>query len=77
MPDGPNRVSLMEGQKNFAVFGACELRFQARGRAPTAMDQRDPTWRPIDPRIDLPSPKDKTTLYYWRPDYWLTGIRKL
>ena len=77
---GPNKVSLIEGQRNFAAFGASAPRFRERVRAPSSMDQRDPDWRPIDLHIDAfvsnetgytPSPKDKAKLYYWRTDYWL------
>ena len=76
IPDGPNKVSLIEAQRNFAAFGACEARIWAHVRAPTVADQREPGWRPIDPRIDLlntsddagltPWPPATTKLYYWR-----------
>jgi hypothetical protein len=79
--DGPNKVSLIEAQRNFAACGGSEPRFLAQVRAPAAADQREPGWRPIDPKIDVldssydagftPWPGDKTKLYYWRPDYWL------
>jgi hypothetical protein len=76
--DGPNKVSLIDGQRNFAAFGACESRLRKFVRAPTAADQRDPEWRPVDPKIDIsdnshdashtPLPAYTTKLYYWRAD---------
>lgn len=81
IPDGPNKVSLIEAQKNFAAYGAAEPRLRAQARAPTPADRREPGWRPIDPKIDVFEnphsgsatrwPDDTTTLYYWRPNYWL------
>lgn len=79
---GPNRVSLVDAQKNFASFGAKEWRCRRHVRAPTRADVRDPAWRPIDPALDVldtsfdddkaaPFPNDKKKLYYWRSDYWL------
>jgi hypothetical protein len=86
IPDGPNHASLVDAQGNFATFGACELRLKKHVRAPTATDQRDPGWRPIDPKIDVldtshdagytPWPNDMTKLYYWRADYWLGAHRQ-
>jgi hypothetical protein len=42
---GANRVSLRQGQRNFAEFGACE---RARGQGVRAQGfRRDPGWRPL------------------------------
>ena len=81
IPDGPNKVSLIEAQKNFAAFGAKEQRVRRYGRVPGASDVRDPEWRPINPTTDVldrshdagytPWPDDPTKLYYWRSNYWL------
>lgn len=82
MPWGPNRVSLVEAQKNFQTFGASESRVAPHCRAPLANEVRDPGWRPVDPARDnneLPVhgvetgvtyPEDSTVLYYWRDSYW-------
>jgi hypothetical protein len=83
---GANKPSLMEAQHNFAEFGACEIRHLQHVRPPTAEDIRDPDWRPIDPLCDLFKaldhgdgtddwPAEHTRLYYWRPDFWRSGIR--
>lgn len=44
---GANGVSLIEAQKNFEEFGACEKRFIDNVRKPAADDERDPDWRLI------------------------------
>jgi hypothetical protein len=84
--EGPNRVSLIEAQKNYMSFGAAEQHLKQQVRLPRPVDKRGPTWRPIDPDIDVldrsqenPGPKswpdDMTELYYWSDDYWLKGKR--
>jgi Cysteine-rich CPCC len=83
---GANRPSLIDAQRNFAEFGACEVRFLQRVRSPTAEDIRDPDWRPLDPLRDLYKaldrhdgtddwPTEHTRLYYWRSDFWRSGLR--
>lgn len=45
MANGANKVSLRQGQRNFAKFGACE-----RGMVPHVHREgfrRDPNWRPL------------------------------
>ena len=49
---GPNKVSLFEAQQNYAAFGAMERRFTEHVRQPRASDERDPTWRLLDPQRD-------------------------
>ena len=82
MGGGPNKISLIESQKNFAAMGACEERLCKHTRRPRAGETRDPSWRPIDPQRDqfeaYPSDKshfdlivegwreDSARLYYWR-----------
>jgi hypothetical protein len=78
MSGGANRPSLQEAQEAFSRIGAIEERFLVHVRAPTADDQREPTWRPLDlarDEIEIPQknieygqtyPSDATTLYYWR-----------
>ncbi len=83
--DGPNKVSLIKAQRNYSRFGACEERLRSRARVPRASDKQDPTWRPIDTKVDVldtshetgytPWPEDKTELYYWRDTYWLKKKR--
>ncbi len=85
---GANRPSLMEAQRNFAEFGASEVRRLGRVRSPTEEDIRDPDWRPVDPLRDLfknldrgdgtddwPRSTERTRLYYWRPDFWRSSLR--
>ncbi len=79
---GANAVSLLDGQRTYATIGACEARLIAHVRQPTAVDQRDTGWRPLDPARDKIEdvrtvtnaaqtyPEDPTTLYYWRDTYW-------
>jgi hypothetical protein len=83
---GANKPSLMEAQRNFAEFGACEIRLLQHVRAPAPEDIRDPDWRPVDPLRDLFAalgsgdgtydwPAEHTRLYYWRPDFWRSGLK--
>jgi hypothetical protein len=79
---GANHVSLIEGQKNFAEFGACEKRILKSVRPISVADEREKGWRPIDLSHDnieeqvsgvdygTTYPRDYTSLYYWRPTYW-------
>ncbi|MBX3314596.1 MAG: hypothetical protein KF906_09775 [Actinobacteria bacterium] len=77
---GANRPSLIDSQRATSELGAMEFRFTGivRGAAPD--EPIDPLWRPIDPTVDSiedptgprrPWPEDPTTLYWWRPGYWL------
>jgi hypothetical protein len=75
---GANHVNLIEAQKNFANFGASELRLLSFVRPPQESEMRDPEWRPIDENIDfIEEPirgtdygmtyfNDRTKYYYWR-----------
>ncbi|MBA5793743.1 hydrolase [Flavobacterium sp. xlx-214] len=38
---GPNRVSLIQGRKNFESFGACEFEMKINVRKPTEIDIRN------------------------------------
>jgi hypothetical protein len=42
---GANHVSLLDAQRNYREFGACEERVLAFARRPTAADDRDETCR--------------------------------
>lgn len=83
MPGAANVVSLADGQKNFAAFGAAEKRYIRDVRAPTGEDEHDKGWRMLNPDSDNPEEpvrgipyadsypeRDPTVLYYWRPTYW-------
>jgi hypothetical protein len=75
---GANHASLIEGQKNFVEFGACEKRVLQYVRKILARDEKDATWRPIDisrEKFDVlisgkdygsTYPSDSTQPYYWR-----------
>lgn len=72
-------ATLVEAQKNFARFGACEERLSEAAKNSRAKKsfEIDPLWRPIDLSLDkfdetdALHPKDETRLYYWLPTYWL------
>lgn len=42
---GANRVSLIQGQKNFEMFGACEKEMINNVTKPTEEDIRNPSWK--------------------------------
>ena len=77
MSGGANKVSLIEGQKNFAR-GEDSDHQHPLGRPPSTNDARDLSWRPIDETRDhieelvsgvdygATYPADATELYYWR-----------
>ncbi|MBI2545227.1 MAG: hypothetical protein HYW22_01335 [Candidatus Aenigmarchaeota archaeon] len=75
-PVGPNRVSLIEAQKNFIKFGASDKRILSSVRKPTSEDKKDPEWRMVDLSVDVEFlklydhwkkwPDDTTKLYYWK-----------
>jgi hypothetical protein len=83
---GANKLSLIQAQKNYREFGACEKRFLRDVRKPEKTDARDPEWRMIDESKDslegpiddieqfTPYPDELTTLYYWRSSYWRSAI---
>jgi hypothetical protein len=83
---GANKSSLIEGQRSFLEFGACEQRVLQHGRPVSGSDIRDSSWRLMDSSRDRylhwgdradserwQSVKDSAgiCLYYWREDYWL------
>ncbi len=82
MPGAANHVSLVGGQKNFERYGVAECRNVAHARAPVPGEEREASWRPVNPRrdnIETPQrgiayadsyPEDTTELYYWRATYW-------
>jgi hypothetical protein len=47
MSGGANDVSLLEGQRNFIEFGACEKRLIPYVRKPDMNEIRDSSWKPL------------------------------
>jgi Cysteine-rich CPCC len=88
MSGGANKVSLIQGQRNFAGDGDSDPWHPPLGRPAAASDVRDRGWRPIDETRDdieqpVPGveygptyPADYTGLYYWRPSYWRAASRE-
>jgi hypothetical protein len=48
MAGGANKVSLIEAQRNYQDFGACDPHGRQYVRPPAADEPLDPAWRPID-----------------------------
>ncbi len=81
MGGGANHASLFEAQLNYAEFRVSEPG-SLRGRPPNESDERDQGWRLINESTDNVEdhnvranyaetwPDDRTSLYYWRPNYW-------
>lgn len=74
-PGGANKVSLVEAQKNFERFGACDEQAMTFVKGILPGDERDPEWRPaedIDRHI-VKTPRDLAeselsnlkAWYYW------------
>jgi hypothetical protein len=80
MTGGANRVSLVEGQRNYRDFGACDEHDRRFARPPAADEPLDPAWRLIDPIRDsfedweaadpAPWPGDRSALCWWLPAFW-------
>ncbi|MEV0363098.1 CPCC family cysteine-rich protein [Nocardia fusca] len=80
IPGGANRISLVETQRDYRDFSACDDTGRTHARSPEADEPLDPAWRPIDPARDhfedprtglrQPWPDDPTTLYWWLPTFW-------
>ena len=78
---GPNKVSLVEAQKNYLNFGASEFRLRNYvSKTRTEIDEKvEVGWRPINQESDkflasdsMDRPDEYEMLYYWRSTYWLT-----
>jgi hypothetical protein len=70
---GANQLSLIDCQRNYFRFGACEKRLLPYVRAPLPDEKRDEGWRPIDADldfVDLEIDYQHGDPYYWRPTYW-------
>lgn len=83
-----NKVSLVEGQKNYLAFGACEERIKDYVRPPLPDERQATGWRPIDLEQDiLDEPVlepgrgafflqiDPSSRYYWSPTFWRRVMR--
>lgn len=46
-----NHVTLLQAQRNFLATGACEADYVNLTRPPTATEQRQPDWRPLEQRL--------------------------
>lgn len=77
---GPNRLSLVECQRNYQTFGAVESRVLKYVRPAVGSEPVDEGWFPLGPpalagfeRLEDysdPWPPDRTCLYWWRPSFW-------
>ncbi|MER7708888.1 CPCC family cysteine-rich protein [Kitasatospora sp. NPDC097605] len=88
-PGGADRPSLVEAQRNFRAYGACDQRGRRFARPATEEEPLDADWYPIDPRSDRfegfedfedadsgprrPRPDDLTVLCWWLPSFWGPG----
>ncbi|MGW9137363.1 CPCC family cysteine-rich protein [Streptomyces sp. NPDC055681] len=83
MDGGANKVSLIEAQRNYQDFGACDERGLRFVRPPAADEPLDPAWRPIDLSLDsfedweaedpAPWPDNRSVLCWWLPTFWRRG----
>lgn len=46
--DGPNGITLAEGQRRYARYGSSSLHCLDKVRPPRSDEARDPAWRPLD-----------------------------
>ncbi|MGC4942942.1 CPCC family cysteine-rich protein [Kribbella sp. DT2] len=76
---GANRVPLVEAQRNYLAYGACDEHARKYVRPPQDDEPLERGWRPIDLGQDVfEEPADSTPgwiadgtiLYWWRATYW-------
>ncbi|GGT08877.1 CPCC family cysteine-rich protein [Streptomyces atratus] len=77
MTGGANKISLIEAQRNYQNFGACDEHDRRFVWPPAADEPLDPAWRPIDLARDsfevwgtedwAPWPADLSVLCWWLP----------
>lgn len=48
---GANKIPLIEAQKNYIKYGACEKIYLKNIRKPNLQDKRDPNWRAIEDHL--------------------------
>ncbi|MFF4861425.1 CPCC family cysteine-rich protein [Streptomyces sp. NPDC001231] len=73
--DGANKVSLIEAQRNYQDFGACDQHGRQYVRPPAVDETLAPAWRPIDLIPDTFEdweaedraswPNDRSVLCWW------------
>lgn len=79
MAGGADKVSLIEAQRNYQDFGACDDHGRRFARPSAPDEPLDPTWRPIDLARDsfedwggqdpAPWPEDRSVLCWWLPTF--------
>ncbi|MEE4491140.1 CPCC family cysteine-rich protein [Streptomyces sp. BE230] len=79
MPGGANKVSLIEAQRNYQDFGACDQHGLRYVRPPAEDEPLSPAWRPIDLTRDsfedwaaqdrASWPDDRSVLCWWLPAF--------
>ncbi|MGW5879304.1 CPCC family cysteine-rich protein [Nocardiopsis terrae] len=77
---GANRICLVEAQRNYQEFGACDQYGRQFVRPPAADEPIGSDWRPIDLTRDSfeewdaqdrePWPEDRSVLCWWLPTFW-------
>jgi hypothetical protein len=60
--DGPNGITLAEGQRRYRRYGTSALDCLGKTRPPTPDEPRDPDWRP------LPGPEGEDETRHFLPD---------
>ena len=50
--DGPNGMTLAEGQRRYMRYGSSTLQGRAMARPPTPDEVRDPNWQPVPRPVD-------------------------
>jgi Cysteine-rich CPCC len=85
MAGGANKCSLIEGQQNYALFGACEQQMKPHVHPPKEFQNLEAKWRPLDLNQDRylkwEHKEDHEfwnrvknsidgSFYYWLPTYW-------
>lgn len=80
MAGGANEVSLIEAQRNYQDFGACNEHGRRFVRTPTEDEPLDPGWHSIDLTRDsfedweaedrAPWPDDRSVLCWWLRTFW-------
>ncbi|QMU70167.1 CPCC family cysteine-rich protein [Streptacidiphilus sp. P02-A3a] len=82
MPSGANSTSLVQAQRNYRAFGACDENGRQHCRQPRLDEFIDPQWRPIDLLRDSfehgnapePWPDDYSVLCWWLPTFWRRDV---
>ncbi|MFJ9819557.1 CPCC family cysteine-rich protein [Streptomyces sp. NPDC101151] len=80
MAGAADKVSLVQAQRDYQDYGACDRHGRRFVRPPAADEPLDPAWRPIDLTRDsfedreaaarVPWPEDHSVLRWWLPAFW-------